>query len=450
VALAETKYDDLSELISRAKQVLEGNWTGSSTKPAPHLYPHQWNWDSGFISIGYARYDQSRAQQELSTLFGAQWANGMVPQIVFSPDALGGYFPEPDFWQGERSPDYPKAALTSGITMPPVHAIAARRILDNAADPEGARTWLTGFFPKLLALHEYFYRERDPLKEGLVYIRHPWESGLDNSPVWDLPLHAIDIDRATLPDYERKDLTKGVPAKQRPTDVEYDRFVFLVDLFRRLHYDEAAIYSASPFLVQDPLVNAVLSKANEDLLSIAEVLGEDTGKIREWHEQTNRALREKMWHADHAAYDVFDLVANERIGTITASGFMPLLCGAPSQAEADAMYRCLESRAFCPMHDGSCFSIPNYNMTGAFFDPDNYWRGPVWINTNWLLAEGLERYGFSQKANAVRHDIVGLIRHWGFHEYFDPFEGTGYGTNSFSWTAALFIDVATRLLEDSR
>jgi len=157
-----------------------------------------------------------------------------------------------------------------------------------------------------------------------------------------------------------------------------------------------------------------------------------------------------MWHADHAAYDVFDLVANERIGTITASGFMPLLCGAPSQAEADAMYRCLESRAFCPMHDGSCFSIPNYNMTGDFFDPDNYWRGPVWINTNWLLAEGLERYGFSQKAKAVRHDIVELIRRCGFHEYFDPFEGTGYGTSSFSWTAALFIDVATRLLEDSR
>ncbi len=92
--MAEAKYDDLSELISRAQQVLDGNWTGSSTKPAPHLYPHQWNWDSGFIAIGYARYDQSRAQQELSTLFAAQWANGMVPQIVFSSEALGGYFPE--------------------------------------------------------------------------------------------------------------------------------------------------------------------------------------------------------------------------------------------------------------------------------------------------------------------------------------------------------------------
>src|SRR3712207_6991915 len=40
-------------------------------------------------------------------------------------------------------------------------------------------------FPRLAAWHEYLYRERDPEEEGLVYIRHPWESGMDNSPMWD-------------------------------------------------------------------------------------------------------------------------------------------------------------------------------------------------------------------------------------------------------------------------
>ncbi len=60
--------EDLVELIEKAKAVLDGNWLGHSTKPSQHLYPHQWNWDSGFIAIGYARYNQKRAQQELSTL----------------------------------------------------------------------------------------------------------------------------------------------------------------------------------------------------------------------------------------------------------------------------------------------------------------------------------------------------------------------------------------------
>ena len=61
--------DDPHDLVKKAKEVLDGNWLGASTKPAPALYPHQWNWDSGFIAIGYARYNQTRAQQELSTLF---------------------------------------------------------------------------------------------------------------------------------------------------------------------------------------------------------------------------------------------------------------------------------------------------------------------------------------------------------------------------------------------
>ena len=85
--------------LKLAKEILLGNWTGSYTKPSPSLYPHQWNWDSAFIAIGYAHYDQERAQQEILSLFENQWSNGMVPQIVFNPQALGHYFPEPDFWQ---------------------------------------------------------------------------------------------------------------------------------------------------------------------------------------------------------------------------------------------------------------------------------------------------------------------------------------------------------------
>ncbi len=63
----------LDQLIEQAKSILDGNWPGQSTKPSPHMYPHQWNWDSGLIAIGYARYHQKPAQQKLFTLFAAQW-----------------------------------------------------------------------------------------------------------------------------------------------------------------------------------------------------------------------------------------------------------------------------------------------------------------------------------------------------------------------------------------
>ena len=83
----------------KAQKILNSNWTGNYTKSAPRLYPHQWSWDSGFIAIGYAHYNEDRAMKEIRSLFMHQWDNGMVPQIVFNTAALGNYFPEPEFWQ---------------------------------------------------------------------------------------------------------------------------------------------------------------------------------------------------------------------------------------------------------------------------------------------------------------------------------------------------------------
>ena len=133
------------EYIKVARGILDGNWTGFYTKPSPRLYPHQWNWDSGFIAIGYAHYNQKRAQQEILSLFKHQWPNGMIPQIIFNPEALGNYFPEPDFWQ------VPDGMLTSGITMPPLHAIACLHIYKEAKEKQEAHRFLKVIYPKLLA-----------------------------------------------------------------------------------------------------------------------------------------------------------------------------------------------------------------------------------------------------------------------------------------------------------
>jgi hypothetical protein len=63
--------------MKKAKTVLDGNWNGKYTVPTHGLYPHQWNWDSGFIAIGYSHFNTRRAMSELTHLFNAQWKNGM-------------------------------------------------------------------------------------------------------------------------------------------------------------------------------------------------------------------------------------------------------------------------------------------------------------------------------------------------------------------------------------
>jgi hypothetical protein len=115
---------------------------------------------------------------------------------------------------------YPRHHKTSGLVQPPVHATAALHVYRLAKDDVYAQAFLEGAYPRLAAWHEYLYRERDPEDEGLVYIRHPWESGMDNSPMWDEILLRIHLKPDEIPGYRRVD-THLVDTEARPVSAAY-------------------------------------------------------------------------------------------------------------------------------------------------------------------------------------------------------------------------------------
>ncbi len=436
--------------INKARSLLRNNWNGSYTVPAHGLYPHQWNWDSGFIAIGYSHYNTEKAISELTHLFEAQWKNGMLPQIVFNRLKLGSYFPEPDFWRTDTSHNAPDNILTSGITMPPVHAFSVLKIYENAREKRKVMPFLRWIYPRLLALHRYLYEERDPEGIGLVYIRHPWESGMDNSPTWDRVFDKFDMSSVQVPSYKRRDLSSGVSAKMRPRDRDYDRFVYLVDLFRQKRYSEDAIRRDCPFIVYGPLFNSILCASNEALMTIADILGKSFDEPEEWARMTSKAIRMKLYHEEDGMFDSLDYNDNTLIDVDTAAGFSPLFCGAATHEQAARQYDYLNSRSFCALHQGNCYTVPNYDTQKEGFDRVNYWKGPVWININWILMKGLRRYGYHQKADSIAKDILQLPIRFGFNEYYDSFDGQGYGAKDFSWTAALFLDTAYDVYEEQR
>ncbi len=438
----------LARYIERAKSVLKKNWTGEYTVPSIHLYPHQWNWDSGFISIGYSHYDSEKAMKEISHLFKAQWKNGMVPQIVFNKKSLGKYFPEPDFWQTENSPFSPDNVLTSGITMPPIHGYAVLKIYENAKNKEKVIPFLKWIFPKIVKYHRYLYLERNPKDNGLIYIRHPWESGMDNSPLWDEPLDRIDVDKVYIPPFKRKD-DKIINPEQRPKDIDYKRYIYLVDIFRKNRYIEKKIFHECPFIVVDPLFNSILCASNEALIKIADILKEDYREIEEWNKLTKRAVKDELYSSQDKIFYGYDLIEDKLLEKPTAAGFIPLFGGIPSKKQAQELLEYMNSASFCPTHEEDCFAIPNYDRMKSDFSKKNYWRGPVWININWMILQGLKKYGFKRKAEHLEKTILELPIRFDFYEYYDSFEGTGYGTKDFSWTAALFIDLAYEYIKQT-
>lgn len=444
-----SEYDfDIEELIKKAKKVLDKNWTGTFTVPAGDLYPHQWSWDSAFIAIGYAHYNQERAQQEMRRLFTGQWGNGMVPQIVFNNDDNDtDYFPDADFWQPHRSPLAPKDPDTSGICQPPIHATALLFMLENSKDREEAQRFAVELFPKLRAWHYFLYRERDPNDEGLVYIRHPWASGMDNSPTWDNILKKINPAKGEIPDYKRTD-NDGSSA-ERPSDLNYDRYVYLLSFSRERDYDEFKIREdGCPFLVQDILFNSVLCRAGRDLAQIAEWLGEDPTPFQQQARKTADAINNKLWDEDHNIYLDYDLVADERIEDHSLAGFLPLFADVPSPARAEKMFGYLDTGSFCTISE-NCLALPSYDRHESDYDSKKYWRGPIWMNLNWMLYRGLARYGHKKYVNFIKQSIIYLSGTSGFYEHYDPENGKGYGADDFSWSAALFLDVVDMDPEES-
>ncbi|MFD8420155.1 hypothetical protein [Streptomyces sp. NPDC059466] len=284
----------------RAAHVLEGNWTGTSTVPSRGLYPHQWSWDSAFIAIGLRHVSPLRAQTELETLLGAQWGDGRIPHIVFNPSVpLDAYFPSPDFWRSStagRAAGAPRTVQTSGIVQPPAHALAAWLV--HQADPglSRARSFLPRVYPRLAAWHRYLLHHRDLGGGGLASVVHPWEQGMDNSPCWDAPLGRI----APAPPrtFRRADLDHG-SAEDRPTDLDYGRYVRLATDYRDGGYADGigtgAGAGAGRFAVEDPAFNALLIASEHALAAIARELGAAGTARHARAERLTAALVERLW-----------------------------------------------------------------------------------------------------------------------------------------------------------
>jgi glycogen debranching enzyme len=263
---------------------------------------------------------------------------------------------------------------------------------------------------------------------------------MDNSPMWDSLMERMWLGPEQIPEYRRAD-THVVSTEDRPLDAAYDRFAYLVKLFADRGYDEVKIREDCPFLVQDVLFNALLYQADKDLAQIARVLGEDAAHFEERAEKTARAMNEKLWDEEHSIYVDFDLAVGRPIYSYVAPNFAgPLFAGIPDEGSARRMVRVLESSGF-GLSDESITPVPGYDPYGFAFSPTRYWRGPVWININWFLAQGLDRYGYEDYARRLRKTIVSLCRDEGYYEYFDPLTGAGHGSDLFSWTAALLLDV---------
>lgn len=171
------------------------------------------------------------------------------------------------------------------------------------------------------------------------------------------------------------------------------------------------------------------------MAALADHLGDapDAQRYRAEAESTRRAIMATLWSSSDAMFFNRRRDTGAWIRVISWSGFLPLVNGLLAPADARRMIRChllnpdeMQSKyGFRSLSK----SDPAYNNQ-AIIDPYSNWRGPIWINANFLDWIALRRYGFHDEAHTLALTLAAMlhrdIAQWGsMHEDYDAETGAG-------------------------
>lgn len=170
------------------------------------------------------------------------------------------------------------------------------------------------------------------------------------------------------------------------------------------------------------------------LAQIAQVIGEDPAPFERRAAQIAQKIEELLWNDSLSAYTDRNGVSGEFSSVLTPASFMPLFVGIASEEHARAMARLAADPAvFAAVMPTVSLSDPAYS--------DDYWRGPVWLNTAYFAARGLKNYGFSV-ADEIRENVLALCAENpdGIYENYDLMTRRGLKAPDFSWSCVFLME----------
>ncbi len=369
----------------------------------------------------------------------------MLPNIIFAGDPW--YSQDRNIWRSYLSPFSPDDVNTSGVTQPPMLAEAVVQVGKKLVKPE-RRAWYQAMYPALVKYHLWLYADRTTPDNPLVALIHPYESGMDNTPPWIDQLHKMhwpwwaSVLTATRLDNAasifRRD-TRHVPSGQRMKNIEALLYYHWMTRLRRKHYNAPQILKNARFALDDLAFNCILIRANTLLVDIAKTIHKQLPPELLTSMASTETALDELWDGYAGQYFSRNHHSKKLVRQSTIATLLPLYAGTVSQERADELVKLLRSRR----EFGADFPAPSIPFSSNYFEAHSYWQGPTWLNTNWLLIDGLKRYGFKKEASIISAKSLQLVREHGCYEYFSPIDGSPAGAKEFSWSAALFIDLLT-------
>jgi glycogen debranching enzyme len=193
--------------------------------------------------------------------------------------------------------------------------------------------------------------------------------------------------------------------------------------------------------VEAPDLNTYLYLQQESLGKIAAAIGKDED-VELWRGRAQamaKRLVDQAWDKESGYF--WARRKGSRVPVRTPFNLFPLITGQMPPTIADRLVAHLtDERQFW-----SRYPLPSVAMDDPKFNPVKMWRGPTWVNVNYLLIEGLERSGYPELARELRRRTLELISSRDdIYEYYDPVSGENppSAASMFGWSSAVFIDLA--------
>jgi glycogen debranching enzyme len=237
-------------------------------------------------------------------------------------------------------------------------------------------------YAPLVRWNAWWFGLNDDDGDGVAQYNHPFSSGLDDSPLWD----------------------KGMP-------------------------------------VESPELNTYLSVQMEALAKMARILGRES-EAMEWEHQRHALADRLTTHFYDPRAGIFWATRDHvPIPVLTPFNLYPLWTGLLDKQVSQRLIDHLTD----PGEFWTAYPIPTVARSDPQYDGQQMWRGPTWVNINYIFTEALRRCGRSDLAGELRRRTLEMImRHDDIYEYYNPDTGAppAAAAPGFGWSAALFIDMA--------
>jgi len=383
-----------------------------------------WFWDACFHIIALSRLDPRLARQELDCLLATQDPDGFIGHIVYW-GRCGAFFSavfgqsRPAAWRRRHS----------HLIQPPFLAQAVERLhaagggggghVDRGGDAGGGTTFLRSVLPAVSAYYDWLARVRLDASTGMLAVLTPFESGMDNSPAFDVPMGVRGPGRAEL------------LVRLRLLDLKNTAL-----LWRKGAPD---IPSSPRFLVYDLLVNWTYADGLRSLARLHEANGDSRASAlaTERARAVEAAVNERCWDAERGLYFHLDGRTGRRLEVSTLPSLLPALFPTtPANRRAAVIERHLRSRAEYWLD----FPLPSVARSCPEFDPAGesmIWRGPTAMNLNWAVVRALRAAGLETEADYVAEKSLEMAGLSGFREFYDPLTGAGLRGTAFGWATAV-------------